>query len=128
MARIDVERFALHLRTNAHANSQGKCARYVREAIEAAGGVLIGGRPYHAKDYGRTLLLMGYRELRVDRPDSALFLKGDIVVHQPLPRGSVSGHIAGFDGTKWYSDFKQTDLWGGNGYRIRKAEYAFYRP
>ena len=73
MPVIDTEKFASHLRDRARGNSQGKCAKYVREAIEAPGGILSGGRPYHAKDYGRTLLLMGYRALRVDRPDAALF-------------------------------------------------------
>lgn len=128
MAILNVNQFATHLRTSAHANSQGKCAKYVRQAIEAGGGILVGSRPYHAKDYGPMLLLMGYRQLEIDMPDAAVYLKGDIVVHQPLANGSISGHIAGFDGTRWYSDFKQNDLWGSNGYRTRKAQYAFYRP
>lgn len=128
MRVINVERFANHLRTEAHMSSQGKCAKYVRQAIEAGGGVLPGVRPYHAKDYGPTLRMMGYRELRVDRPDSASFMKGDVVAHQPLSGGNASGHIAGFDGHRWYSDFKQADLWGGQAYRDRKDEYAFYRP
>lgn len=128
MAVIDTEIFATHLRTSAEAGSVRRCARYVRAALEAAGGVLPGAPPQHAKDYGRVLLLMGFRVIRVDRPSAALFLKGDIIVLQPYKGGNNSGHIAGFDGTSWISDFRQTDCWGGSGYRALQVNYAFYRP
>lgn len=128
MPVIDTDCFAKHLRDNAQPHSVGKCARYVRQALQAAGGVLPGGNPYHAKEYGKTLLLMGFREIRVDRASAALFLKGDIIVLQPYPNGNISGHIAGFDGTYWISDFRQLDCWGGTQYRLRQVNYAFYRP
>lgn len=124
---LDVEKFAAHLRTHAARRSQRKCATRVREALEAGGGKTK-GHPADAKDWGPTLLRMGFREIHVEDSASFLFMKGDIVVLQPYPKGNPSGHIAAYDGKSWISDFKQRDFWSGQGYRENKPSHVFYRP
>jgi hypothetical protein len=123
---LDKEKFAHHLRTKANKQSISKCARYVREALEAGGGKTK-GHPVDAKDWGPTLLRMGFHEMTVEDPDRFQFMKGDIVVIQPYPGGNSSGHIAAYDGKIWISDFKQRDFWSGGGYRRNKPSHAFYR-
>ena len=123
---IDVERFASHLRTSARNQSQGKCARAIRLALEAA-GANTAGHPVNAKDWGATLLRIGFQVIAVHRPEGFLFRKGDIVVMQPYLGGHPAGHIAGFDGRKWVSDFIQHDFWAGPGYRKERPSYAVYR-
>ena len=54
--------------------------------------------------------------------------KGDIVVMQPVPGAKdQSGHIAVFNGKQWVSDFKQSGIWPGPGYRQAKPPYKIYR-
>lgn len=122
---LDTEKFAQHLRKNAQKQSAGKCARYVRLALQA-GGVVVQNQPLHAKDYGPVLRRMGFSEIKVEDPNSYKFLKGDIVVIQPYA-GGKSGHIAAFDGRVWISDFVQRDFWSGAGYRKHRPSHAFYR-
>jgi len=124
---LDTEKFVVHLRKNANKHSQGKCAKYVRLALQAGGG-RVQNQPAHAKDYGPALRRMGFSELKVENPDAYKFLKGDIVVIQPYSDRSKSGHIAAFDGRVWISDFTQRDFWSGPGYREHKPSHAFYRP
>lgn len=50
--RLDTDKFAKHLRKKAVKKSQGRCAFYVRLALQA-GGARLGDHPTHAKDYGR---------------------------------------------------------------------------
>ena len=124
-AKFDIENAVEHLDENAHKTSQGKCAAYVREAIEA-GGVKIGWpRPLYAKDYGPTLTEKGFKKI-----DSKDYVpqKGDIVVLQP-PKGQTAGHIQMYDGSKWVSDFEQGDgIYPGSAYRKEKVDYEIYRP
>lgn len=70
---------------------------------------------------------MGFHELKVDDPDSYKFVKGDIVVLQPYQGGKKEGHIAGFDGRRWISDFVQRDFWSGPGCRKHRPHHVFYR-
>lgn len=124
---IDIEKFAVHLRTNARGHSQGKCARWVRQALEAAGARTTGS-PVYAKDWGPTLIRIGFRPLSIEKLEQFQFQKGDIVVLQPHQAGNPAGHIAGFDGKNWISDFIQRDIWSGPGYRKEKPSYVVYRP
>lgn len=124
---LDTEKFAKHLRKNAGARSKRQCARYVRLALQAGGG-LIRDQPADAKDYGPTLRRMGFSELKVEDPEKFKFMKGDIVVIQPYIGGNPSGHIAAFDGRVWISDFIQRDFWSGPTYREKRPIHAFYRP
>lgn len=117
---------------------KGRCAEYVRKAIEA-GGVKLdpNTRPFSAKDYGPYLSAHGFKEVS---QKGYVPQKGDIVVLQGFPEGppnsngvpsykaSEHGHITMFNGKKWGSDFEQTDMWSGPGYRKAKPDYVIFRP
>jgi hypothetical protein len=53
----------------------------------------------------------------------------DVMVMQPHNGGLQAGHVAGYDGQKWISDFVQTDFWAGPVYRnqIPRPSYVVYR-
>lgn len=95
-------KFANALTKNAHAKSQGKCASYVRLALEAAGADTK-GHPIASSDWGSTLLKIGYKEIQnqFDQP-----IKGDIYIITKTTK-HIYGHIAGYTGAEWISDFKQ---------------------
>ena len=54
-------------------------------------------------------------------------MKGDIVVMEPTEHGNQAGHIAGYDGKNWISDFVQRGFWQGNSYAKEKRGYVVYR-
>lgn len=114
-----------HIDANAHAESQGKCARYVREAIEKGGATIPLPRPTYAKDYGPVLSKLGFSRI----PNAGYApQRGDIVVIQPT-KGRTEGHIQMFNGTIWVSDFRQkADIWPGPAYRKEQPEYEIFRP
>lgn len=114
-----------HLDASARTSSQGRCARYVREAIEAGGITIPLPRPVYAKDYGPVLAKLGFTKV----PAVAYSpLRGDIVVLAP-PSGQVAGHIQMFNGSKWVSDFVQgTDIYPGPAYRKQQVSYEVFRP
>lgn len=122
---IDVDKAVATLNENAEDASQGKCAKYVREAIEA-GGTKVPNRPLYAKDYGPRLVQMGFEEV-----SAAGYVpqKGDVVVFDP-PAGQVAGHIEMWSGSRWVSDFRQRtdDVYPGPAYRKEKTAHAIYRP
>lgn len=124
---LDVEAAVKHLNDNALANSSGRCARYVRQALEA-GKVINSSYPVHAKDYGPTLTGKGFVQIPASAQTPYEPQKGDIAVIQPYEGGSISGHICMYNGAQWVSDFKQRDMWGGPGYRSAMPAYAIYRP
>ncbi|MGN3974750.1 hypothetical protein [Tsuneonella sp. SYSU-LHT278] len=111
---FDKNKFARHLEDNALPGfGAGKCAKYVREAL-VAGGLNTAGNPLSAKDYGPFLEGLGFASHTKTSPYSPE--KGDIVV-LPANVGSTHGHVAGYVGSKWVSDFVQTDMFGGPSYR-----------
>lgn len=118
---FDKAAFAKHLSDNAQAASTGKCARYVREALEA-GGLNTSARPVSAKDYGPFLVGLGFME---QGAQAYVATQGDIVV-LPGNASSAHGHIAGYDGSIWISDFKQSDMYGGPAFR-KAGTYKIYR-
>lgn len=124
---IDVHKFSKELRANAGKISKGKCARYVRLALEA-GGANTTAYPAEAKSYGPLLARNGYSVVPVKEPDQFPPAKGDIVVFQPAKNGSKAGHIQGYDGRNWISDFVQAGFWPGPTYRSEKPSYVVYRP
>lgn len=128
MAVVDVEIVATHLRKRAAKRSLKICATRVREALEAGGARTKSLHPPHAKDWGPTLLRLGFHEIAVEKPVTFLFMKGDVVVIQPYKGGNASGHIAAYDGKNWISDFVQLDFWSGPGYRQHRPSHVFYRP
>ena len=123
MAGFDKEKFTTSLRVNALPPfGEGKCARFVREALEAAGADTT-AHPVDAKDWGPTLLHAGFTAV-TDVPYVAQ--QADVVVIQPTSK-NPHGHIAGFDGTSWISDFVQREMWPGPTYREEKPPHIFYR-
>lgn len=121
---FDVEKAVEYLDKHAHSNSQGQCAKYVRQAIEA-GGLAIADRPLYAKDYGPALTALGFTKVAVEAYTP---VKGDIVVLQP-PKGQTAGHIEIYNGTTWVSDFVQSqNIYPGPAYRKEKVSYEIYRP
>jgi type VI secretion system secreted protein VgrG len=111
-----------HLEDNAQSGSTAKCAKYVREAL-AAGGLNLTTYPLYAKNYGATLIGVGFTALTTEAP-----AKGDVAVIQNYTGGHIAGHICMYSGTQWISDFKQRDMWGGPGYRKAQPAYVIYRP
>jgi hypothetical protein len=84
-------------------------------------------RKHAAKLYGPTLTKNGFRAIRVDKPETFSFQAGDIVVMGPTRRGSQAGHIAGYDGKNWISDFVQRGFWPGTAYEKETPSYVVYR-
>ena len=87
----DVDAAVAHLNAHAHADSLGRCASYVRQAI-AAGGIVIPRGPAVelAKNYGPVLRTRGFVE--VSASDLITPRKGDIAVIQSYPGGNIAGH------------------------------------
>ena len=127
MAEFDKETFASTLRENGIVPppfGHGQCAKLVREALEAAGADTT-GHPVDAKDWGPTLLNIGFTVV-TDTPYSPEL--GDVVVIEPPQADPVqAGHIAGFDGENWISDFVQREMWPGPAYRAEQPAHQFYR-
>ncbi len=127
---IDLDKFTKQLRANADPGppGHGKCGEYVRKALQAGGADFGGSYPAKAKSYGPTLEMLGFHEITVDNPDHFGFIKGDVMVMEPY-KGSKNnaGHVAGYDGKRWISDFIQRDFWAGHDYRMQRPSYAVYR-
>jgi hypothetical protein len=119
-----IQRAVAHLDRAAHASSQGRCARYVREAIEAGGLPVPPPRPLYAKDYGPTLENLGFVPVATEGYSAQT---GDIAVIEP-PTGRTEGHIQMFNGQIWVSDFRQrADIYPGPAYRNQAVPYVVYR-
>jgi hypothetical protein len=123
---FDTDKFATYLRKHAGKHSQSHCAKFVRLALEA-GRADTKGHPTPARLYGPTLLSNGFHEISVDNPDKFAFQQGDIVVIQPTRHGNPAGHIAGYDGKEWISDFVQHGFCPGAAYAKEKPSYVVYR-
>lgn len=100
--KINLEKFAEILRKRAKEKSQHQCAKYVRIALEAGGGD-TSGHPIAASDWGPTLKKIGYKEIPEEFNKPQL---GDIYIITKTDKHQY-GHIAGYDGSQWISDFKQ---------------------
>jgi hypothetical protein len=123
---FDTDKFATYLTKHAGKSSQSHCAKSVRLALEAGGANTI-GHPTPAKEYSATLIRNGFHAITVDDPAKFPFLKGDIVVIEPTKHGNPAGHIAGYDGKNWVSDFVQHGFWPGPAYEKEKPSYVVYR-
>ena len=123
--KFSIEDAVRHLDKSAHAKSQGKCARYVREAIEAGGVTIPPPRPLYAKDYGPKLVELGFSKLD---PKDYAEQKGDVVVFEP-PSGEIAGHIQMHNGKTWVSDFVQGEgIYPGPAYRKQEVAHEIFRP
>jgi hypothetical protein len=129
---IDIDKFVKHLDMHAFRDRHGKgqCGEYVRKALEAGGAHFNEYLPpRYGKLYGSTLERLGFHKISVDDPDHFPFIRGDVMVMQPHKGGKQAGHVAGYDGTNWISDFVQRDFWAGPDYRNQtpRPSYAVYR-
>lgn len=102
-----------HLTYAAGPKSQGACARFVRQAIEA-GGQSTAGRPVSAYQYKWYLPTIGYQLIGTiaGRQAQAEWTRaqaqpGDISV---MDHGK-HGHICMWNGRNWISDFVQNNMW-----------------
>ena len=128
MPAFDVDKFTTHLRNNADNTGfgKGRCAYFVREALRD-GGYKPSTWPVHAKDWGPSMLRAGFHTVKVDDLSTFKPLKGDVAVIQATTHHK-SGHIQGFDGKNWISDFVQKNgFWPGKEYREEKSAYVIYR-
>jgi hypothetical protein len=124
---FDVEKFVRHLRENALPPfGQSKCARYVRLALEAGGANTV-GHLTDAKTYGPILRKNGFRAVVKIDSKSWTPMIGDVAVLEPTTKGSSAGHIQGWDGKNWISDFVQREFWPGKAYREERPAYEVYR-
>lgn len=128
-----------YINSHVEPRSLGKCAAYVRRAVEA-GGVKIQipppriGNSASACDYGPSLEKVGFKPVYVypgsGPTDTAVIpgqQTGDVVVIQPID-GHPHGHIALFNGVNWVSDFIQLrGFYPGQQYRNVKPAYKLYR-
>jgi hypothetical protein len=124
---VDIDKFTKYLRKNAlPPYGQRRCGEFVRKALQAGGAKITEPYPRTGKEYGPTLIMLGFHEITVDDPKRFSFIKGDVMVMEPY-KGSTAGHIAGYDGRDWISDFVQTDFWAGPSYRRERPHYVVYR-
>jgi hypothetical protein len=126
---MDVDKAVKKLNDQAKKNSTGKCAKYVRQAIQAGGVKLTPPYPSVAKDYGPYLEKYGFDPVSPTPAPNYEPEKGDIAVIQPYQGGNSAGHIEMYNGSQWVSDFFQNgpDIWPGSGYRQNTPSYEIYR-
>jgi RHS repeat-associated protein len=114
------------LNKNALNESSGKCAKYIRWALES-GGVNTIGHPISAKDYDTFLTKKGFDAINTN---NYLPQRGDISVMESFigtKKSHPDGHIQMFSGKQWISDFKQNGFWPGSDYRKHKPIYTILR-
>ena len=81
MANLDKNKAATWITAHANASSHGKCATYVRQALEA-GELSTAGHPVDAKNYGPFLQMQGFSKVSMQ---GYFPQKGDVVVIQNHP-------------------------------------------
>ncbi|MGE3820514.1 MAG: CHAP domain-containing protein [Isosphaeraceae bacterium] len=131
----DVDRAVKHLQDHAEPPyGVGKCARYVREAIEAGGLAISRAGSGSAKDYGPRLTGAGFVALA---GDLSSYQKGDVALIDGFSKEAAKGikkdhphgHLAMYDGSQWISDFKQTGAkpYPGSDYAKAAPKITIYR-
>ena len=117
--RFDLDRFAQKLRGVTAQTTSHSCAKSIRVALESA-GAKFQNHPVAAADWGSSLMQLGYRQISksFDQPQ-----KGDIYI---INRSAAHpyGHIAGYTGSGWVSDFKQRSH---AVYRNDNVSYSYFR-
>jgi len=118
--RIDINKFTDFLQGISSSTSSKKCAKSIRLALESA-GARFQSHPVAAADWGNTLMKIGYRQInpKFDAPR-----EGDIYIIDRTGK-HVYGHIAGFTGKQWVSDFRQKSY---DVYNEKGLTYKYYRP
>jgi uncharacterized protein RhaS with RHS repeats len=101
---LNVSKFVDTLIRNALPQSKGECGQFVRGALEE-GGLDTQGHPTDPKDYGPWLTQHGFSPVPSDNYNPQ---PGDVAVFQPYPgQRPGTGHIQGWSGANWVSDFIQ---------------------
>lgn len=116
---VNIDKFTQKLRSISATTSSARCARSIRLALESA-GAKFNNHPIAAADWGNTLMKIGYRKITpaFDRPQ-----QGDIYIIDRTAKHRY-GHIAGFSGTAWVSDFQQRSH---DVYKEENVTYSYYR-
>ena len=131
----DVEKAIEHLQASAGPPyGSGKCATFVREAIEAGGLTIVRTGSGSAKDYGPRLTQAGFI---AQAGDGFPYKKGDVALidgfssdpAKGIPKDAPHGHLAMYDGTQWISDFKQVGVkpYPGSSYVKAAPTIVIYR-
>lgn len=89
----------------AHSNSTGRCALYVRKALQAAGYEFTPNPSAYQYATRGTLANAGFVKISNNTPPQV----GDVVVFDRSAKHR-HGHIQIFDGSNWVSDFRQSDI------------------
>ena len=117
--RLDLSKFTQKLASITRTTSTAKCAKSIRVALQSA-GANIQNHPVAAADWGDTLKKIGYRQIN---PSFNNPKKGDIYIIDRTGSHTY-GHIAGYSGSNWVSDFKQSDY---AVYKNKNVKYSYYR-
>ena len=98
-----------NIKQKAGSKSVGKCALFVREAVQLAKGLTSSPTGIEsAKDYGNWLTTMGYKASNKTNSTASV---GDIAVFEAMGKHS-HGHIQVYcDDGKWRSDFVQNSFY-----------------
>lgn len=116
---INLHKFSSKLESISANHSKEKCAKNIRIALQAAGAD-VSKHPVAASDWGHTLEKNGYKKIKpaFSRPQ-----EGDIYIIERTS-GHTYGHIAGYTGNGWFSDFRQKTY---AVYKEKDVKYSYYR-
>lgn len=104
---FDIDKACTWARAHAGGKSIGKCATYVKNAMQAGGIPYIGG--YNGCDMDRYCNMYGFQQVNIGYQNGSKNpsnpQKGDIAC---IKHGQY-GHTCIYDGVRWYSDFSQNN-------------------
>lgn len=113
----------------------GKCAKFVREAVEFGFAPRTLERAASAKDYGPSYEKFGFKKIFSFPQEDKFRYKpkdGDIAIINYEPHGHICMYCIGIDPKTsrkfygWISDFKQRDMYGGK-IRDKNPYFSIYR-
>lgn len=116
---FDIDAACRYAASHTQPKSIGKCATYVKNAMQAGGLPYVGG--YNGSDMDRYCKMYGFKQLNLsldgNKKNPIGAQKGDImsVHHYYHGNGPDYGHTCIFDGYKWISDHKQNNCIPYNG-------------
>lgn len=125
-SRNTVSRFVEALRNNCESKSVGKCAKYVRMALNKA-GIYFDVNPPAACDYLSKLDEDARFERLTDKCYEPINVE-ELGIIAVFSRSSITpyGHIQGYTDVGWISDFKQRTFIPGNKYQQALNDRSIY--